>query len=727
MRAFSLPKHGTVYITQDSLGVFKFLADLFSKECAVKIIPTDLPPSFISGESQAGFIDLTCLDAISEEEILSYQKRCFSLSQEFSKKVKEKFLFALCMQVDDEKQLVLNSGYLGLCKTAAQEWEETKIKCLSMRTKDESPEKIAKKIFKEILFGGPDIEVVLENEGRKIWAFEKKERLFDELFSIQKNDIFVVTGGARGITARCIIELARTSPCRFLILGRSSQVDIPFSSNLSESEIQKFILERSSAKISPRELKAKVKAILNAQEVEKNLQVLRDLGCDVLYESIDCLNKNNVILAIQKARTYWNSPISGLIHGAGVLHDRLLGDLTLEQYEEVLNTKVQVALNLLSATRDDDLKCICFFSSVAARWGNRGQSTYAMANEILNKLAIYEKTLRPNCKVKSIDWGPWQGGMVNKSIQKLFEARNVGLLDLDEGSQSFVAELSAQNGVEVVLAQKPLLSMWNKKSSKLFLDLKFISDQYRICQHKIQSREVIPFALVIDWACKISECVRPDLHLLSVDESSCFNGIGSNGEGLFLEYDVAHEEDSAEFVFVIKSEQKFYYRLKVKRAQGSSNRTALKKKKSFNDSNENPQIYDGFAMFHEGDFKVIKKLNFVDKERADSMAVLHKKHRRMFFIEAGIQLAVYWVFKNTNAASLPSSIKRIEFYSEKIPTEVNLHLSGKIVGLKSGLVDVLFTDLEGRELGKMEGLVMTPYASKQDRIELEDRPMATYH
>ena len=49
-------------------------------------------------------------------------------------------------------------------------------------------------------------------------------------------------------------------------------------------------------------------------------------------------------------------------------------------YDRVFDTKVVGARTLLEATREDPLELLCFFSSIAGRRGNPGQSDYAMAN-----------------------------------------------------------------------------------------------------------------------------------------------------------------------------------------------------------------------------------------------------------------------------------------------------------------------------------------------------------
>jgi len=127
-------------------------------------------------------------------------------------------------------------------------------------------------------------------------------------------------------------------------------------------------------------------------------------------------------------------PVAALIHGAGILQDRLIVDKDIETFDQVFDTKVKGMHNLLHATRKDPLRYLILFSSVSARFGNAGQSDYAMANEVLNKIAQAESMGRPNCKVTAINWGPWEGGMVSPALQRVFEQRGVGLIPAQIGA-----------------------------------------------------------------------------------------------------------------------------------------------------------------------------------------------------------------------------------------------------------------------------------------------------
>ena len=110
-----------------------------------------------------------------------------------------------------------------------------------------------------------------------------------------------------------------------------------------------------------------------------------------------------------------------------MIHDKLLRDKTPESFDRVLGTKLDGALNLARLLEPDALRFAAFFSSVAGRFGNRGQSDYAAANEALNKLAIWLDRRWPG-RVVSMIWGPWSGvGMVS-DLEGHLGRRGLGMI-----------------------------------------------------------------------------------------------------------------------------------------------------------------------------------------------------------------------------------------------------------------------------------------------------------
>ncbi len=141
----------------------------------------------------------------------------------------------------------------------------------------------------------------------------------------------------------------------------------------------------------------------------------------------------------------------GLIHGAGLIKDKLIREKTLESFDRVLGTKLEGALNLLRLVRPDALKFTALFSSIAGRFGNVGQSDYAAANEILNKLAHWIDRRWPG-RVVSVIWGPWSGvGMVSQ-LESHLGRQGLGMISPEEGRSLLTDELryGRKGDVEVI-------------------------------------------------------------------------------------------------------------------------------------------------------------------------------------------------------------------------------------------------------------------------------------
>ena len=148
-----------------------------------------------------------------------------------------------------------------------------------------------------------------------------------------------------------------------------------------------------------------------------------------------------------------SGPIRGLIHGAGVLEDRRIEDKTPQQFDAVFDTKVHGLRHLLEAVSTEELKCAVLFSSVAGRFGNKGQADYAMANEVLNKVARRMAAAMPRCRVVSINWGPWDGGMVSPPLRREFQRQGIELIPLEAGARCLLDELqdTSDDSIEIVI------------------------------------------------------------------------------------------------------------------------------------------------------------------------------------------------------------------------------------------------------------------------------------
>ena len=64
---------------------------------------------------------------------------------------------------------------------------------------------------------------------------------------LDQKTVLLVSGGAKGVTAECIIRLAQSHPARFIVTGRSQIMDEPaWARGLENDALQKASIESVS-------------------------------------------------------------------------------------------------------------------------------------------------------------------------------------------------------------------------------------------------------------------------------------------------------------------------------------------------------------------------------------------------------------------------------------------------------------------------------------------------
>jgi NAD(P)-dependent dehydrogenase (short-subunit alcohol dehydrogenase family) len=269
----------------------------------------------------------------------------------------------------------------------------------------------------------------------------------------------LLTGGARGITAAVALELARRYQPNLVLVGRSplpeesetaDTAGITGAADLKAALIAR--LRREGRPASTAIVESAYQRLLHDREIRSNLDRLKQAGARVHYYQADV--RDDAALSAVLDEVYRRfSTIDGVIHGAGVIQDKLIRDKTPESYDRVFGTKVESALILSRRLKFERLRFCVFFASVAGRFGNRGQSDYAAANEVLSKLAIQLDRRWPG-RVVSIAWGPWSTiGMVSELEQHLGQ-RGLQMIPPDVGPLFLDEELrlGPKGECEVVIA-----------------------------------------------------------------------------------------------------------------------------------------------------------------------------------------------------------------------------------------------------------------------------------
>jgi NAD(P)-dependent dehydrogenase (short-subunit alcohol dehydrogenase family) len=362
----------------------------------------------------------------------------------------------------------------------------------------------------------------------------------------------VITGGARGITAEVAVALAEAFRPRQLVLGRSPAPEAGEEAGLAacrdEAELRRYLLSGPARGRTPQAINERVREILARREIRHNLNRITAAGSDVVYRSVDVRDRAAVREVITRAEKEYG-PVRGLIHGAGVLADRKIGDQADAQFALVYDTKVAGLHNLFDAVDPEVLEFLVLFSSSTARFGRTGQVAYAAANEYLNKWAQQAAVRLPDCRVVSFNWGPWAGGMVGDALRAVFENEGLHLIPPAEGARLVVDEIQSGDvgpgPVEiVVLAERPtpappepvrtpatlveaaspdrrLETIWRRK-----VDLKTLPI---LADHVIDGHAVLPLALILEWTVEGALHRNPGLVVRGVDNLRLFKGIVLGG------------------------------------------------------------------------------------------------------------------------------------------------------------------------------------------------------
>ncbi len=472
--------------------------------------------------------------------------------------------------------LAQQGGVVGLTKTIAKEWPEVNVKVVDLSTAV-SADLAARAILAEFLCDDQIVEVGQINGKRA--GLTVKDVPYSSVKAaaqapLDSSSVVLVTGGARGITAKITLDLARKYKPTLVIAGRlprPKDAEAATTAGLTTAkDIKAALIDEKKAlgqAVNVREIEQSYQQLLREREVRTSLEALKKAGATVKYYSVDISDAAAFGQLIDSI--YETGNLDGVIHGAGIIEDALIKDKTLESFERVYNTKIKGAITLAEKVRFDSLKFMYFFSSVVGRTGNSGQADYVSANEALNKLALNIKS-RTDARVASLMWGPWQAGMAPPELEEVFASHGWSMIQPEDGSLCFLEELTkdAPEQVEVMLVGKLLKKELSPSTKGLVAPIKrataiginmpaelvapktklvpagvFLNtataapsgsafqltvdtNKHRyLHDHKFDGIPVMPMAAALELMLEAAQAVYPDRHLVEVAELDIPAGI----------------------------------------------------------------------------------------------------------------------------------------------------------------------------------------------------------
>ncbi|MFI6475259.1 SDR family oxidoreductase [Streptomyces sp. NPDC050516] len=564
-------------------------------------------------------------------------------------------------------------GIAALVRTAAKEWPTASVKAIDCERGGRDADAVAEAIVGELLNGGPTVEVGLRADGTRTSPSVAPAPVeTGPNADIGPDSVIVATGGARGVTAAALLDLARTHRPRIVLLGRTEPAEEPpgLATATDEAALTRVLAEHSGT-ASPAAIGAEARGILAAREVRSTLAALESAGSRVRYVPVDVRDSRALHDVLEEVRRDWG-PITGIVHGAGVLADKLIADKTDEQFDQVLATKAGGVRALLKATEGDPLKVIVLFSSVAAVFGNAGQSDYAMANEVLNHVACAERARRPDCLVRSIAWGPWHGGMVTPALAAHFGQSGVPLIPTGQGAAAFTAEVSAPSGDTrvVIAAGRDPGSMAAAVTEPLAAQLRVGARTHPyLADHDVAGVSILPVAMALDWFVGAAAAWRPNAdHLvlrdLRVYSKVALPHLGGAGHRLTLRgRDAMTGSPSALEAELLGEEGTPHFRTHLE-FEASPPSTASWDTPQGLAAVQRTEIYDGQVLFHGPRFHAIRSVHGIGTAGAEATVTGLTElgwggdhwHLDPAAVDGGLQLALLWAESVLGDATLPMAV-----------------------------------------------------------------------
>ncbi len=572
-------------------------------------------------------------------------------------------------------------------------------------------------VAQELTIGGLEREVGYRADGRRYSVAAEAEMARSSTMPLRAGDVVVATGGARGVTAPCLVTLARAVPARFVLLGRTALEEEPpeLAGASGEAALKRALLDSARARgeaIQPAEIGRKAARVLAAREVRATLSALAEAGAEATYLAVDVTDRAALDAALAEVREAWG-PVAAVVHAAGVIHDKRIPDKTDEQVARVLSTKLDGAFALLDATRDDPLKAIVLFSSVAAHGGNVGQADYAMANAGLDALAAGEAVRRPGCRVKSLAWGPWRGGMVTPALEARFEAAGVPLVGLDDGPRWMVEELASSGDPRVLLGGAPRPGpLLPGEGAPLVLHVEVDAARFpELGDHAISGPPVVPVVFAAEWMAAALAGLHPGRSVFAIEDLRVRRGLVVEGwpdRPLALAVTAEPGPDGTTLHLIDETGQ-----IRYTATGRPADPAALAHRPAGLPAATDPRPYGG-VLFHGPMFHALDPLEALGDEGARGRLVGAKRlgwsQRRTdpARIDGAMQLAVLVTEHRTGGASLPTRIRRLTVdLDATAPGPGDAWATVQEGGPDQVLFDVVALDGGGRPHAVLEGLETT--------------------
>ncbi|WP_037908724.1 type I polyketide synthase [Actinacidiphila yeochonensis] len=210
------------------------------------------------------------------------------------------------------------------------------------------------------------------------------------------DDVLLVTGGGKGITAECALSLARGTGAAVALLGRSDPAE--------------------------------------DAELAANLDRMTAAGLRFRYLRADVTAADAVKAAVEEVKAHFG-PVTAVLHGAGRNQPHALTALDEGAFRATLAPKIGGLEAVLAAADPAALRLLVTFGSIIGRAGLRGEADYSVANDWLTDLTLRTQEEFPGLRCLALEWSVWSGAGMGERLGVLESLMREGIspIPADQG------------------------------------------------------------------------------------------------------------------------------------------------------------------------------------------------------------------------------------------------------------------------------------------------------
>ncbi len=217
--------------------------------------------------------------------------------------------------------------------------------------KNVTPVAAASSVFDELSYGSYDTEIGYGPEGRSVVRAKITNRGSRSRTRPERGDVWICTGGARGITSHVVRKLADRYGIKLVLVGPTRLVEFPREwLSFDGDKLRALKLEvMQRARTNPEQyghtnpLKA-WQNLEKAMEIRQTLLDLQASGHDAEYVSCDCSDVASVQAFVRRVEIE-HGPIRGILHGAGVGQDSRFERKLPEKVRQCFAAKLDALLH----------------------------------------------------------------------------------------------------------------------------------------------------------------------------------------------------------------------------------------------------------------------------------------------------------------------------------------------------------------------------------------------